>query len=119
MPIVSESEIEAYAYCPNARCDGHKQVKLKAIRTETGVTYMENGGDLAGVERSFVHVKVANTKQAKCSECGLERQVSETRRRQYQGISGHDQKGLLQFMPDVFTEGYEPEYESLVTEDAV
>ena len=115
MTIVTETEIEAYAFCPNSRCDGNTQKKVKALKTLVEFTYMDLGGNLPGVERSTAHLKFKTTKQSPCTVCGVPRELSETRRRKYAPTVINDKvmdpKALLDYMPDRFAEDYEPEYE--------
>lgn len=97
MPTVTEVPVEAYAFCMDARCLGYKQEKVPAVRTHTDVTYLDMGGDMPGIEKSFDSVRFADETDAICSHCEGPREISEQLRPEYPNISGHDPMGLFEF----------------------
>lgn len=100
MPTITEVPIQAYAHCIDARCQGHEQEQVEAIRKEDSFTYAERGGNLPGTENSFVRVRFADEAESNCRHCGRIRELSETPRRRYDGsLSGHDPMGLLEVDP--------------------
>lgn len=100
MPTIAEMPIKAYAHCIDARCPGHEQEQVEAIRKEDSFTYAERGGNLGGTENSFVRVRFADESESTCRQCGRIRELSETPRRKYDGsLSGHDPMGLLDVEP--------------------
>lgn len=103
MPTTVDQPIEGYAHCLNPRCAGYAQQQVKAVRRETGFTYVEiNGtaeGAVPGIERSVVSFLFAADKDEACPSCGGVREVSPQPRTQYQNLSGYDPDGLLHIRP--------------------
>lgn len=94
MPSVTERTVTAYAHCPNPRCPGNEPTEVQAVRRVSEFTYLENGGELPGIERSTEHWRVADPLDENCS-CGRLREISGGPRPEYAGVSGHRQDGLL------------------------
>lgn len=92
---VQETPIQAFAHCINPRCPGHNQEELEVTRTETSHAYRDRGGDMPGIEASFVTFQLSE-EDAPCPHCGRDREVSDQPRRTYAPLSGHDPMGLLQ-----------------------
>ena len=95
MPTATEETIAALAFCPDARCYGYQQQEVQAVKTTTVLTYIDNGGDLPGEERSFSHLRFANEADVPCPECKRDRMISDQVRPVYAPISGQDQNALL------------------------
>ena len=113
MPRVREEQIEGWAHCPDPRCTGYSQESVRAVRVITETTFVENGGDLPGVERSFQHVTLIDEGDRQCRSCGKAREVTDQKRRVYAPLSGHDQNGLLKFG------GFDPAYQPPKGDDKV
>lgn len=96
MPSVKEEPFQGFAHCTSPRCEGHNQQEVGGIRTETSFSFVENGGDLPGIERSHVYLRFASEEDRPCPHCGRIRDLSEQHRKQYAPASGHDPNGLLQ-----------------------
>jgi hypothetical protein len=95
MPTTTAAEVTAYAHCTEPRCRGYRQEQVQVVRTEDAYTYAEKGGDLPGIENSFVHWAFADPSEATCRHCGATRDISEAPRPQYANISQFDPEGLL------------------------
>lgn len=99
MPTQTVAEVEAYAHCTNPRCAGYREEAIRGIRTEDAYTYAERGGDLPGIESSFVYLAFANEEEIACPHCGRSRDIAATSRPQYANLSGFSQEGLLDVEP--------------------
>ena len=97
MPRIYEKEITALAHCPNPRCEGYAQREVKAIERTVEHTYVEQGGDMPGVERSMVYLSADES----CPVCDKTCEITNQRRVHYDNLSGHDPDGLLQYKPPV------------------
>lgn len=97
MPRVHEQRVDGFAHCPEARCPGYSQEPVPAIRKTTEFTFVDSGGDLPGVEKSFVHFSFADEDQLACPSCGRDRELTETPRKTYAPTTGYDQMGLLKY----------------------
>jgi hypothetical protein len=95
MPTITEKPVEAYAHCNNALCPGYGQEKVKAVEEVTEWTFVDNGGDIPGVERSRSLLKFASDDDISCGTCGRERELSKDPRRNYENLSGFDPMGLI------------------------
>jgi hypothetical protein len=95
MPATTQTPVRAYAHCTNPRCPGHEQEEVDALQVETSFFFSDNGGNIPGVERSSVMLVWADAEQAAC-RCGRTRDLSESRRRRYDNLSGFDPDGLLE-----------------------
>lgn len=95
MPTVTELPIKGYAHCRNPRCSGSRQEEVEAVRVEDSYTYTEKGGDLPGTESSMVRIRFASTDDEPCPACKNTREVTDSPRPSYEGLSGFDQDGLL------------------------
>lgn len=99
MPRTHTTEITAWAHCRDPRCPGYTQAEVQGFRDEVEFTYVDNGGDSPGVERSSVYIRFADQTDVPCPECKQTREVTDQKRRVYQPLSGHAQDGLLQYKP--------------------
>lgn len=99
MPTPTITQVRAYAHCVRPRCPGYREQEVDAVRREDFYTYAEKGGDLPGIENSFVYLDFADEDERACPSCGQARDLSATARPQYQNISGHDPNGLLDIEP--------------------
>lgn len=97
MPTVTVSKVEAFAHCADSRCRGNRQEPVKAVAENISISFLDNGGDMPGEERSMRHLRFAREADASCSVCGGPREVSDQKRPVYANVSGHDQAGLLKF----------------------
>src|SRR5690349_4786386 len=95
MPTVTVTPVRAFAHCVQPRCPGAYEVEVDANRVETAYSFLDNGGDIPGIERSHVRAEFVNEADATCEHCGSHRDVSLAPRPQYQPLSGHDPMGLL------------------------
>lgn len=96
MATLTTTDIQAFAHCPDARCAGTKQQPVPAVRHTAEWTYVENGGNMPGIERSSaVLAFVSESTDASCPDCGKPRELSEQERPFYTPLSGHRQDGLL------------------------
>ncbi len=87
----TENVIDGYIFCPDGRCPGNAQVKIKVICTEVFHPYE---GSTPGYERSMEYFR-SETEPLACPHCGIDRLVSDQERPNYLNISGHDPLGLL------------------------
>jgi hypothetical protein len=94
---VTHEKTSGLAWCVDAFCEGNKQQPVEAIRTTTATTYTENGGDMAGFERSTVTYAFADEADVACPECGKRREVDVQERPQYP-TSMFRQDGLLELI---------------------
>jgi hypothetical protein len=99
MPTQTVAQVEAYAHCTQPRCPGYREEAVRGVRTEDAYTYAERGGDLPGIESSFVYLTFANEEEIPCPHCGRPRDISPTSRPQYANLSGFAQDGLLDVEP--------------------
>jgi hypothetical protein len=97
MPTATETPVEAYAFCLDARCGGYLQEKVQGVRTTTSWTYLDMGGDMPGEERSTDMIRFADESDAVCGVCEGPRGISEQVRPEYPNVSGHDPMGLFEF----------------------
>lgn len=95
MPTVKETPVKGYAHCSDSRCPGSNQERVDAVKVTTEHTYIENGGDLPFVEKSFEHFRFADEGVRPCPGCGRGREVTGQQRPSYANLSGFDQRGLL------------------------
>lgn len=95
MPTVTETLIDGWAHCSDARCPGNKQQAVKAVHTLTELSYFELGGDIPGIERSTMQVRFNDLADAQCQHCGEPRLVADQVRPNYPNISGIPQDRLL------------------------
>ncbi len=95
MATQSVTQISGFAFCPDPRCAGNKQEPVRLDATRNDYTYTELGGDIAGVERSTVTLRLADESQAGCSTCGTTRSLTDQARPEYDAFSGYAQDGLL------------------------
>lgn len=95
--VLRDIEIDGWAHCVHPFCPGNEQQPVKARLVETGLTFAEQGGDLGGIDRSFVRVTIADEADAPCPHCSRVREVTDQVRRDYMPLSGHDPSGLLKF----------------------
>lgn len=95
MPTVKETPVKGYAHCSDARCPGSNQERVDAVKVVTEHTFLENGGDLPFVEKSFEHFRFADEDARVCPGCGRSREVTAQQRPSYAPLSGFDQRGLL------------------------
>lgn len=96
MPTVTETLIDGWAHCGDARCPGNKQQAVKAVKTLAEYSYFELGGDVPGIERSTEQVRFNDLADAQCQHCGEPRSVSDQVRPIYPNVSGIPQDRLLQ-----------------------
>lgn len=95
MATLTTTTVPAYAHCRDPRCPGSQQEPVEAVRHLTEFSYVDNGGNLPGVERSTdIHV-FADETQAPCPHCALDREVTPQKRPSIPPLSGHRQDGLL------------------------
>lgn len=98
MPTVTAATVEAFAFCPDARCIGYRQEPVQGIQTHTDIMYTEydpNGSP--GVERSFNDLAFADVDDIPCTHCEKPRMISTQVRPEYPNVSGHDPMGLFEF----------------------
>jgi hypothetical protein len=96
MATLALTPIKGYAHCRDPRCIGTEQEEVDAICHTSSWSFVENGGNLPGVERSTeIYVFADEQRDAPCHACGLAREVSAKPRPQYTPLSGHRQDGLL------------------------
>lgn len=95
MPTVQEQPIQGWAHCADPRCAGNKQEKVQAVRRIVGISYLESGGDMPGIEKSSEHILFADEADGTCGVCGKHREVAAQERPFYPALSGHPQDGLL------------------------
>lgn len=95
MPVITETTIDAWANCNDARCGGHRQQPVQAVRTVVEYTFIDLGGDLPGVERSATQLRFADVTDAQCPVCGEPRMVADQVRPIYANVSGQPQDALL------------------------
>lgn len=92
---VLEEPVQAWAHCPDPRCDGYRQQQVDAVRETTEFTFRDLGGDQSGVERSTSYLRFVGDDS--CPACGHRRELSDQKRVASVALSGHDPTGLLQF----------------------
>lgn len=97
MPIVTETEVTALAFCVDGQCLGYAQESVPALRRTSEFTYRELGGDLPGVEKSTTDVQFVNDEDAVCALCGKPRLISEQERPEYANVSGQDPEGIFKY----------------------
>lgn len=95
MPTVTVENRKLFAHCRNPMCPGYKQSEVDGLVQETGWRFDENGGDIPGIERSFVSLNFADQDDAPCGSCGDRRELSLDSRPSYEPLSGFDPMGLL------------------------
>ena len=95
MATVTETLIDAWAHCSDARCPGNKQKAVKAIKSVTEYSYFDLGGDIPGIERSSELVRFNDLADAQCEHCGEPRLVADQVRPIYANVSGIPQDRLL------------------------
>lgn len=87
MPVVTENLVCGYAHCQKPNCTGYGQQQVDATRTETAFTFMDNGGDIPGVERSTARLSFIDPADVACPACGRDRELSEHPRPAYEPLS--------------------------------
>lgn len=95
MATLTTTTVRAWAHCRDPRCPGVEQEPVDATRHLTEWSFVDNGGNLPGVERSTDLFVFADASQAPCPHCGLDREVSAQQRPNLPPLSGHRQDGLL------------------------
>lgn len=96
MATLTTTELQAYAHCRDPRCAGTEQQPVPALRHLSEWTYVENGGNMPGTERSIAILAFADEPtDAPCPTCSKPRELSEQERPYYTPLSGHRQDGLL------------------------
>jgi hypothetical protein len=95
MPTVTETTIDGYASCRDARCAGYRQEPVRAIRTLTEFSYVDLGGDVPGIERGTELLRFDDLGDEPCPVCGEPRLVADQVRPVYPNISGVAQDALL------------------------
>ena len=98
MPTITEDIVDGYAHCPNPRCDPYEHA-TKIVKQTIEWTYLENGGDFPGFERSVVNLIAGEETDAVCPGCGRTRELSIAERPEYPNDSGVDPMGLLGMQP--------------------
>jgi hypothetical protein len=94
----TETVVDAWAHCGDARCRGYGQQRVKGVRTVVEHTIGSRGGDgifVNIVENSYEYLRFADPEDGTCVQCGKPREVSLQERPVYQGLSGFPQHGLL------------------------
>lgn len=111
MPTVMRSiEIDGWAHCVHPFCPGNEQRPVKARLVEEGVSFAEQGGDLGGIDKSWVTITALDETDVPCPDCGRVREITDQVRRDYMPLSGHDPSGLLKFKyPEEFAANETPE----------
>ena len=104
MPTIREETVTGYAHCPNSRCDPYEH-ETKVVRQTVEWTYLENGGDFPGFERSVVNIIAGEETDATCPGCGRQRELSVGERPEYPNDSGVDPLGLLGMQPQTHDPG--------------
>jgi hypothetical protein len=94
MPTVTQQVVDAFAFCRDGRCPGYAQQPVKAIRTTTSFSFVDNGGDWPGEERSVDHLafirQEGDPDYPPCPHCGQPMAVAEQERPEYANASGQD-----------------------------
>ena len=90
MPTQTVEIVDAYSFCPDGRCPGYTQKPVKGRRVHTSFSYVDNGGDWPGEERSVDHVFFIGDEHPTCEHCGSPLHISEQERPEYARISGQD-----------------------------
>lgn len=97
-PIVTSTDVKAYAHCVEYMCQGYEQQEVQGVRTLTEWNGASLGSDsmfAAVIFTSTEEVNFADSEDARCEFCGGHREISATPRPTYQRLSGHPQDGLL------------------------
>lgn len=93
---ISEEEIDALAFCPDAFCDGHRQEIVRAIKQTVVRVFgdMSSGSDPIDVayrdleSTSTINYQFVDEQEAVCPFCGQHvRQVNEQRRPVYANVT--------------------------------
>lgn len=96
MATLTTTSVEGFAHCRDPRCAGTEQEPVAAVCHTSEWTYVENGGNMPGVERSTDHLAFADeATDAPCPVCSSPRELSVQARPHYTPLSGHRQDGLL------------------------
>lgn len=96
MATLKLTPARGYAHCRDPRCKGTEQEPVDVIRHTSEWTYVENGGNMPGVERSTEIVVFADEQaDSPCPVCTAPREASAQLRPRYTPLSGHRQDGLL------------------------
>lgn len=95
MATLTTTTVPAFAHCRDPRCPGTEQEPVDAIRHLTEWSFVDNGGNLPGVERSSTIFAFADETQMPCPHCSVDREVSIQKRPNLPPLSGHRQDGLL------------------------
>lgn len=90
-----DEQISGYAHCNDPSCSGNSQQPVPVIRHTTNATYLDGGGDLPGIEKSWTAFSFADAEDEKCPFCSDRREVTDQRRPRYDPLSGHDPLALL------------------------
>jgi uncharacterized Zn finger protein (UPF0148 family) len=95
---VIASEVDGYAWCTRkwrdedgdemGFCEGNAQRPVRLVREEVEWTFLDNGGDHPGVERSAVYFRFADEGDIPCPVCGETRSCSDQARLTYDNASG-------------------------------
>lgn len=98
MPTVVSSVVTGLAFCPDPRCPGYEQVDAAVRVDDVRWTYVENGGDLPGIEKSNLHETFAleeGEEWPHCPHCGKRMEATTQERPVYAMVSGQDPLRLL------------------------
>jgi len=97
MPTVTEQNVTGLAFCIDGRCPGYNQQPVLAVKRTSEFSFVENGGDLPGIERSTSQVFFADEADAVCQHCGKPRLVEDHERPEYPNTSGRDPMEIFHF----------------------
>lgn len=99
MPTVTEQTMPGWAHCEDSMCDGNAQQSVEVVRRTVSHTYVENGGDFPGFERSSDYIVFAHESDRACPVCGSARAVAVQERPVYP-TSQYAQDGLLKIIKE-------------------
>lgn len=99
MATLTKTPMDGFAHCVDARCPGYQQERVPVVRHLTEHRYVDNGGDLTGVEKSFITFAFADDEDRHCKHCGRHRDATDEERPVYDPLSGKDPMGLLHIKP--------------------
>jgi len=97
MPTVTETAITGLAFCIDARCPGYNQQPVQAVKRLLEFSFVEQGGDLPGIEHSTSQVFFADEADAVCQHCGKPRLVEDHERPEYANASGRDPMEIFHY----------------------
>lgn len=101
-PNISESVVDGWAHCEDARCQGYGQQPVKVIRELVERTIGSRGGDgifVNVVENTNEYLRFSDEGDVACPHCHKDRAVTLQSRPTYPPITGFPQDGLLQSGP--------------------